>query len=46
MPGKGNPTRNVRVPDDLWEAAKEQAERDGTSVSAVLVAALRRYVGK
>jgi hypothetical protein len=38
------PIRAVRVPDDLWTAAQEKAERDGTSVSAVIVAALGRYV--
>ncbi len=38
------PVRGVRVPDDLWLAAQEKAERDGTSVSAVIVAALGRYV--
>jgi predicted HicB family RNase H-like nuclease len=38
------PLRNLRVPDDLWRAAQEKAEREGTTVTAVLVAALTRYV--
>lgn len=37
------PLRNIRVPDDVWQAAKARAESEGTSVSAVIVAALRRY---
>jgi predicted transcriptional regulator len=41
---KGTPLRNIRVPDELWDAAKAKAEADGRSVSAVLVEALRRYV--
>lgn len=40
------PLRNVRVPDEVWQAAQEKAERDGTTVSAVLLAALRRYVAR
>jgi predicted HicB family RNase H-like nuclease len=40
------PLRNVRVPDDLWRAAQEKAEREGRSVSDVLLAALKRYVRK
>jgi predicted transcriptional regulator len=40
------PIRNVRVPDDLWEAAQEAAEAKGTTVSAVIVAALRRFVAR
>lgn len=40
------PLRNVRVPDEVWQAAQAKAERDGTSVSAVALAALRRYVAR
>lgn len=46
MPTKGTPVRTVRVPDELWEAAKAKAERDETTVGAVLIAALRRYVAR
>lgn len=38
------PLRNVRVPDDLWNAAKEAAESQGVDLSEVIRAALRRYV--
>lgn len=38
------PLRNIRVPDDLWQQAKEKAEKDGTNLTEVLVAALARYV--
>jgi hypothetical protein len=38
------PLRAFRVPDAVWFAAKAKAESEGTSVTAVLVAALERYV--
>lgn len=38
--------RTLRVPDDVWERAKEKATASGTTVSAVLLAALTRYVGR
>jgi predicted HicB family RNase H-like nuclease len=34
----------VRVEDELWEAAKAAANADGTTVSAVIRDALRKYV--
>jgi hypothetical protein len=39
------PRRNLRVPDDVWDAAKAKAAAEGTTVSAVIVAALREYAG-
>jgi predicted transcriptional regulator len=36
--------RSVRVPDDLWEAARAIADSRGETVSGVMVASLRRYV--
>lgn len=36
--------RNLRVPDHLWNAAKDVAAARSETVSAVLVAALRDYV--
>ena len=33
----------VRVPDDVWQTALEKARAEGTTVTAVVVAALRRY---
>lgn len=40
------PLRNIRIPNDLWRAAQAKADEEGTNVSEVLVAALRRYVTK
>jgi antitoxin component of RelBE/YafQ-DinJ toxin-antitoxin module len=37
------PLRNIRVPDDVWNAAKESAERNGTNLSEVIRAFLVRY---
>lgn len=39
------PLRAVRVPNDLWNAAVTKARDEGTTVTAVVLAALRRYVG-
>jgi len=41
-----HPVRAIRVPEPLWQAAKAKAEDEGTTVTAVLLAALRRYVAK
>lgn len=38
------PMRAMRIPDEVWDAARERAERDGTTVTAVVLAALQRYV--
>lgn len=35
--------RSVRVPDDVWEAAKKEAAKRGESVSEVILRSLRRY---
>lgn len=37
------PIRSVRVPESIWQAAKDRAEREGTTVSAVIVRLLERY---
>ena len=37
------PLRNVRVPDDVWLPAKARAREERTSVTAVVVEALRVY---
>lgn len=37
------PVRNVRVAEDLWRDAQRKAADEGTTVSAVVVEALRRY---
>lgn len=49
MPNKprpDNPTRQVRVEDPLWHAAHEAAQANGTTVSEIIRAALRRYVAR
>lgn len=38
------PNRTVRVPDDLWEAAKVKAHDRGETVTDVVIRALTRYV--
>lgn len=38
------PSRNVRVPDGLWEAAKAKAATEGRTITEVIVSALHRYV--
>ena len=40
----GTPLRNVRVPDDLWQAAMAKAAERGETLSDVLRRALERYV--
>ena len=37
------PLRSVRVPDDVWQAAKAEAERRGETVTDAVVRSLRRY---
>lgn len=44
-PSKGTMPRSLRIPPDLWNAAVAKAAEDGTTVTAVVVAALREYVG-
>lgn len=34
----------MRVPDELWQRAKDKAEQEKESVSAVIVEALEVYV--
>lgn len=44
QPRADNPARSVRVPDDLWQAAKSRASERGETVSAAIIRALERYV--
>jgi hypothetical protein len=37
------PIRGVRVPDDVWEAAKAEAARRGETVTDAVLRALVRY---
>lgn len=39
------PMRNFRVHDEVWHAAKARAAAEGTTVTAVIVAALEAYSG-
>lgn len=41
---RGTKVRHVRVPDDLWDAAKAATAAEGTDITKVLVAALTEYV--
>ena len=36
--------RSLRIPDNLWHAARAKAVAEGTNLTAVVVAFLRRYV--
>lgn len=38
------PLRNVRIDDDLWNAAKERAAENDETVAQVIRRALREYV--
>jgi len=37
--------RAIRVPDDVWRAALDKAREDGTTVTAVVLTALRAFIG-
>jgi hypothetical protein len=39
-------TRSIRVPDELWDAAKAEAEKRGETVTAAIVRSLHRYTRK
>lgn len=45
-PRPGTNSHNFRIPDDLWEAAVRKTVAEGTTVTAVINAALVRYVRK
>ena len=38
------PPRSVRVPEDLWQAARARAAERGETVTDAIVRALERYV--
>lgn len=38
------PRRSVRIPDEVWQAAKEKAKRRGETVTDVILRALKRYI--
>jgi len=35
------PTRTIRIPDDLWNAAKEKAAELGVTVTDIVIEALK-----
>lgn len=37
------PGRSIRVPDEVWDAAGTRARREGTTLTAVVVARLAEY---
>lgn len=43
---KGTPPRSVRIPADLWQAARATASRRGETVTDIIVKALRSYVAR
>ena len=38
------PPRSVRIPDELWDAARVTADANGETITDVVVRALTRYV--
>ena len=45
MPNQpATPHRSIRVPDEVWDAAKRIARDRGETVTDVVLRALRRYV--
>lgn len=38
------PNRTIRVPDELWEAARRKASDEGTTVTEVIIKALERFL--
>lgn len=41
---RGTTLRNIRIDDQLWEAAKQKATAEGRDVSAVVRELLTRWV--
>lgn len=37
---------SVRIPDDLYEAAKEVARDEDRSMNSLIIRALRAYIGR
>ena len=37
--------RAIRIPEDVWRAALERAKAEGTTVTAVVLDALREFIG-
>jgi len=41
---KGTTIRGIRIPDELWDAARGKASADGRNISEVIREALESYV--
>lgn len=37
------PVRNVRVSDEIWDTALDNARAEGKTITEVIIAALKRY---
>lgn len=44
MPRAAMPLRNVRIPDELWDAALRKAEDEGLYLSEVIRELLQKWV--
>jgi hypothetical protein len=40
---RGTLPRSLRIPDDVWQAALAKARDEGTTLTAVVVTALRKF---
>jgi len=38
--------KSLRIPIDLWDEAVAKAHAEGTTLTAVVIAALRAYLGR
>jgi hypothetical protein len=38
------PNHTIRADQDLWDAARDKAHDEGTTITAVIVEALKRYL--
>lgn len=43
MPSKGTTVRTLRSPDEVWQPADARAKAEGTTLTAVINAFLKRY---
>ena len=44
MTPRGTTLRAVRVPAELWDAARRKAQAEGTTLSGIIRAALAAYI--
>lgn len=41
---RGTARRSIRVEDELWDEAQEEATRNGDNLSEIIRGGLRRYI--